>query len=115
MLNREEKRLKIASEISSKDLTTRELFLYIFSDFLRISYIVACLFLDALIIGLQLFHIDDSIFHLFYFGADYISYYYMYIIYILLLIMTIEVLAINFQLKIYRRIFYKPLLNPRFR
>lgn len=115
LLTREEKRLKTASDVSSKDLTRKELFLYIFSDFFRISYIVLCLFLDALIIGLQLFHIDDSIFHLFYFGTDYITYYYMYIVYITLLIITLEVVAINFQLRIYRKIFYKPLLNPKFR
>ena len=115
LLDREEKRSATVSKTSSKDLTRKELFLYIFSDFFRISYIVLCLFLDGLIIGLQIFNIDDSIFNLIFFGTSYILYYYVYVIYLFLLILTLEVIAINFQLKIYRKIFHNPLLNPKFR
>ena len=37
-------------ELTSKDLTKKQLVLYIFDDFLRGLYLVGCLFLDGLII-----------------------------------------------------------------
>jgi hypothetical protein len=115
LLTKDQKRSKAVKDISSKDLTRKELFLYIFSDFFRISYIVLCLFIDALILGLQVFNIDDSIFNLSKIGGSYLPYYYMYVIYLFLIIMIMEIIAIPLELKLYRKVFYKPLLNPKFR
>ena len=115
LLTKEEKKSKAVKDISSKDLTRKELFLYIFSDFFRISYLVLCLFIDALILGLQVFNIDDSIFNLSKVGGDYLQYYYMYVIYLFLIIILMEIIAISLERRFYRRVFYKPLLNPKFR
>jgi hypothetical protein len=115
LLTKEQKRSKVVKDISSKDLTRKELFLYVFSDFFRISYIVSCLFVDALILGLQVFNIDDSIFNLSAIGGNYLPYYYMYVIYLFLIIIVMEIIAISLELRLYRKVFYKPLLNPKFR
>ena len=115
LLTKEEKKSKAVKDISSKDLTRKELFLYIFSDFFRISYLVLCLFIDALILGLQVFNIDDSIFNLSKVGGNYLQYYYMYVIYLFLIIILMEIIAISLEHRFYKRVFYKPLLNPKFR
>ncbi len=115
ILTKEQKRSKDVKDISSKDLTRRELFLYVFSDFFRISYLVLCLFLDGLMLGLQVFNLDDSIFELGSIGGNYLIYYYLYIIYLFLIIAVMEAIAIPLELRLYRKIFYKPLLNPKFR
>ena len=47
-------------EITSKDLTRKELLLYIFDDFFRGFYLVGCLFFDGLIIFQIYSYIPDS-------------------------------------------------------
>ena len=115
LLSKEEKRSKQVKDISSKDLTRKELFLYVFSDFFRISYIILCLFFDAIILGLQVFNLDDSIFNLGLISGNYSIYYYLYVIYLFIIIAFMEIIIIPLEHKLYRKIFYKPLLNPKFR
>ncbi|MCL4331846.1 MAG: hypothetical protein M1304_06215 [Candidatus Thermoplasmatota archaeon] len=47
-------------EVTSKDLTRKELLLYIFDDFFRGFYLVGCLFFDGLIIFQIYSYIPDS-------------------------------------------------------
>lgn len=89
-------------EITSKNLTKKQLVLYIFNDFLRGTYMIGCMFLDGLVI-----------LYLYYFiPAGYLSKGILSIalyrgVILGLLTLSLEVLAIYYEFKGYRRIWPK--------
>ncbi len=89
-------------EITSKDLTRKQLIRYIFDDFLRGFYLVGCLFLDGLIIAYLFRYIPNGPFlsratNLYFsFG--------LYDLYFILLIGLIEAVVIFYQGRMFRKI-----------
>lgn len=92
-------------ELTSKDLTRKGLFFYIFDDFFRGFYIVGCLFLDGVIIpglrfllpggGVDLpFRLPSSITGL-------------YVAYITILMVFLEVVAVYYEFLGFRRLWRK--------
>lgn len=89
-------------EITSKDLTRGQLLRYIFDDFLRGFYLVACLFLDGLIIAYLFRYVPNGPFLsratnlFFHFG--------IYDVYFIILIAFFEAIVIFYQGKLFRKI-----------
>lgn len=89
-------------ELSSKDLTRKQLVLYILNDFIRGFYLIACLFLDGLVV-LQFYSFDPGNYlHRGIFSTDYVRYGYVGFATI-----SLEVLVIYVQYKGYRRFWPK--------
>ncbi len=89
-------------EITSKDLTRKQLVLYVFNDFLRGLYVAGCLFLDGLVILYITYFIPPK-----YLNRGALSNVYMRNIILSLFTLSIEVLVIFYQYKAYRRIWPK--------
>ncbi len=88
--------------ITSKDLTKKQLVLYIFNDFLKGSYIIGCLFLDGLVILYLYYFIPSS-----YLSRGVLTNSTYKDIILGLLILSLEALVIFYQFKGYRRIWPK--------
>lgn len=89
-------------EITSKDLTRKQLVLYVFNDFLRGLYVAGCLFLDGLVILYITYFIPPE-----YLTRGALSNVYMRDIILGLFTLSIEVLVVFYQFRAYRRIWPK--------
>ncbi|MCL4447696.1 MAG: hypothetical protein M0Z77_03870 [Thermoplasmatales archaeon] len=89
-------------EITSKDLTKKQLVLYIFNDFLRGTYTIGCMFLDGLVILYLYYFIPAS-----YLSKGILSNTIYRDVILGLLILSLEVLVIYYEFKGYRRIWPK--------
>ncbi|MEM0157991.1 MAG: hypothetical protein QW812_00570 [Thermoplasmataceae archaeon] len=92
----------LPKEVTSKDLTRKQLFQYLFGDFVRGFYIVACMFLDILVIG-ELYKFIPSPNLL---SALYFSYFgnpAVLPLYVFMLTVLLEVVAVHLEVKIYRK------------
>ncbi len=93
-------------EVSSKDLTRRELLSYLFTDFFRISYDVVAIFFDALILPeIYFLRPTGPVYSLYvqhYFGSEVYYMLYMYGV-----IALLETAAIWLQIKGYRKLWPK--------
>lgn len=92
-------------ELTSKDLTRKGLFLYIFDDFFRGFYLVGCVFLDAVIIPSLRFILPGSGFNLLSAVPGTINA--LYTAYIVLLILFLEVFFIYMEINGFRKIWKK--------
>lgn len=89
-------------EITSKDLTRKELVRYIFDDFLRGFYLVACLFFDGLIVAYGFRYIPGGPFL-----SRAMNLYFpfsVYDVYFILLTIFVEGLLIFYQGRTFRKI-----------
>ncbi|AKA48152.1 hypothetical protein IX51_02480 [uncultured archaeon] len=89
-------------EVTSKDLTRGQLIRYIFDDFLRGFYLVACLFLDGLIIAYMFRYIPNG--HFYSRATNLFFSFGLYDLYFVMLIALIEAVVIFYQGKLFRRI-----------
>ncbi len=92
-------------ELTSKDLTKRGLFLYIFDDFFRGFYLVGCVFLDGVLIPSIRFILPYSGFDLLSIVPSSLNL--LYTIYVVMLIIFLELLLIYLEIKGFRRIWKK--------
>lgn len=100
---REEEEFK---DVSSKDLSRSELIKYIFSDFIRGFYLVGCIFLDFLIIA-QLYYLLPFSREIGYVFDFYFGGFNLYFFYILIIIISLEIVLIWAEWKIYVKHFRK--------
>lgn len=89
-------------ELTSKDLTRKGLFLYIFDDFFRGFYLVGCVFLDGVIVPSLRFILPYSGFHLI--SAVPSSLNLLFTSYVVMLIIFLELLLIYLEIKGFRKI-----------
>jgi hypothetical protein len=89
-------------EITSKDLTRKQLLLYILNDLLRGLYLAGCLFFDGLVI-LQLYSfIPSKYLNVWIFSNSSVKEIFLAIITVIL-----EILAVYLEIKGYRRVWPK--------
>lgn len=97
-------------QISSKDLTKKGLFFYLFDDFFRGFYIVGCLFLDGIIIpGLRFLLPGGGTVLPLKLPSTVTS---LYTAYIIILVIFLEAVAIYFQARGFRKLWRKGSLGP---
>lgn len=89
-------------EITSKDLTRKELMRYIFDDFLRGFYLVGCLFLDGIIIAYSFRLIPNGAAYSK--SLDLFFNFSIYYVYVLMLILLVEAIVIFYQGKAFRKL-----------
>ena len=92
-------------ELTSKDLTRKGLFLYIFDDFFRGFYLVGCVFLDGVLIPSLRFILPYSGFNLLSIVPSSLNL--LYTVYVLMLIIFLELFLIYLEIKGFRRIWKK--------
>ncbi len=92
-------------EITSKDLTKKGLFYYLFDDFFRGFYLLGCVFLDGIIIpGLRFLLPSGGI------GLPYVipsSLTALFTVYIAMLIVFLEILLIYYEIIWFRKLWKK--------
>lgn len=89
-------------EITSRDLTKKQLIRYVFDDFLRGFYLVACLFLDGLIIAYLFRYIPNGQFYSR--ATDLFFNFKLYDVYFFMLIAFVEAVVIFYQGRMFRKL-----------
>lgn len=89
-------------EITSKDLTKRQLLLYVLNDLLRGLYIVGCLFLDGLVILYLYSFIPLGLLNKSIFSNGFVRGVFFFIV-----ILILEIFAVYIEFKGYRRFWPK--------
>ncbi len=89
-------------ELTSKDLSRKGLFLYIFDDFFRGFYLVGCVFLDGVLIPSIRFILPYSGFNLISIVPSSLDF--LYTAYIVMLIAFLELFLIYLEIKWFRKI-----------
>lgn len=89
-------------EITSRDLTRKQLFRYVFDDFLRGFFLVGCLFFDGLIVAYIFRFIPNGPFYSR--ATDLFFSFKLYDVYFFILIALLEAIVIFYQAKLFRKI-----------
>lgn len=101
LTSRDKRRENSRWALSSKELSRKEIFLYIFSDFIRYGYFFSILFFNLVIVLLQSYYSSSYLKNMLLYAYPYNIFGGIYEIYFIFAIGTIEILLFYFEIMFY--------------
>ncbi len=101
LTSRDKKRENSRWALSAKELKTREILIYIFSDFIRYGYFFLVLFFNLVVVLLQSYYSSSFLQRMLTYGYPYNLFGGLYEIYFIFLIVPVEILLFYYEIKLY--------------